>query len=133
MLLNTISKITKKGTLKNIPPIPHNFPIKLKKISIIIGLKFSDLLISFGSIKLPTLIWIIKRKAIINEDSKGLRNCINEKIKGKITDNSDPKKGIKFKMNDNIPKKTARSLLNNFIIKKVDKPVNRLVNVLIWK
>tara|TARA_B100001029_G_C14779719_1_gene295847 strand:+ start:328 stop:507 length:180 start_codon:yes stop_codon:yes gene_type:complete len=55
-LLNTIRRTTKKGTLKNIPIIPHNFPIIDKTIIIIRGLKLRDLPIIFGSKILPTNI-----------------------------------------------------------------------------
>ena len=73
-LLNTIRQITNKGTLRNIPVSPHNFPIN-ERVSIIIkGLIFSDLPSSFGSKMFPIKIWIANNKNSIINGSKKLRN-----------------------------------------------------------
>ena len=41
----------------------------------------------------------------------------------------DPINGIKFKINDKIPKKIAKSFLNKNKVKKVKIPVRKLVKV----
>ena len=132
-LLKIINKITKIGTLRNIPLKPQNFPITLKVSSIISGLKLSDLPISFGSIKLPTTNWDTKRIIKRNNEFTKSRFWIREKIKGIITAINEPIKGIKFNRNAKIPKNTDRSLEKKNKMVKLNKPVNRLVTSFIWK
>ena len=132
-LLKQINNITSIGTLKNIPLMPHSFPIKLKVRSIIIGLRFNDLPINLGSKIFPTKIWIIIKNMRIIDAGKKSKNWINEKVKGNNIDRSDPRNGIKFNINAKIPKKIAKSLLKKNKIKKVKNPVIKLVSVLIWK
>ena len=49
-------RITRSGTLRNIPVIPHNFPINDKKINKAKGLMFKVFPISFVSKKFPIQI-----------------------------------------------------------------------------
>ena len=108
-LLKTISRITSIGTLKNIPLSPQIFPIKLSVINIIKGLKLRDLPISFGSRKLPIIIWVIVNKMNIEKLSNMFKFWIIEKQKGIVMDKREPINGIKFNNNEKIPKKIAKS------------------------
>ena len=88
--LSDIIKITKRGTLKNIPTRPHIFPINDKKIIKAIGLMFKVLPISFVSKKFPINICETSNKIKV---SIGVKNSINWMVankEGNTTARSDP-------------------------------------------
>ena len=130
-LLKIINKVTKNGTLKNIPTTPQSFPITERRINIIRGLILSDLPINFGSRKLPTIICTNVSEMKMNSVIEGFKNCIKEKIVGIIIDIIEPRNGIKLKKKARNANNMVKSLWNKFKTKSVSRPVKKLVKNLI--